>query len=72
MPKEVTDLLIDGLTEVKVQIQEMRKEMHEEHKALTERVVRLEHQERITRWLFAAGGALIMLTARELIPRFFM
>lgn len=69
MPTEVTDLLLDMMNELKADVQSLRKQMHEEHAELSERVGRLEHDGRVTRWMFGAGGALLMFTARELLPK---
>ena len=71
MPRDVTDLLTDGLNEVKIQIEAMRDQMHQEHKALGDRVGKLEYHEKITRYVFGGGAALITLALREVIPKIF-
>ena len=76
MPKDTFDFLTETLGEVKTELRNLRHTMQEEHKALSEkvtqlseRVLRLEHEEKVTRWFFAGGGAVIAIVMRELIPK---
>ena len=58
-----------SLAEVRADIKEMRAQMEKEHRELRDRVLNLEHSEKVTRWLFCVGGGTVALVARELIPR---
>ena len=82
MSPEVYDLLVDSIKEIKTDISSLRTKietdianlrdkMQQEHKTLGDRVGRLEHHEKFTRYLFGGGAALITLTLRELIPKIF-
>ena len=71
MPKDVQDILIDGQNELSSQIARMREQMAAEHKALGERVSKLE--ERMKLMLFGIGpaGVIIGIVIREVILRWF-
>ena len=65
MATEVQQLMLKQIEELRVEMKELRESMRE----LSERVVHIEHQEKVTRVYFAGGGALAALVLRELIPR---
>lgn len=76
VPKEITDLLYDLVSEVKNEVRDMRNDMRQEHEKLEKEVINLgkevntlQHQEKITRWIFCGIGALLTLAVRELIPK---
>ena len=69
MPQEVVDLLIQGQRELKEEIEKLRETMQREHKELSDRVLSLEHNEKITRWIFAAGGTVAGFLIREVVQR---
>lgn len=76
MAKDAMDFLTETLDEVKTELRNLRSTMQAEHKALSEKVVQLservlqlEHEEKVTRWFFAGGGAVIAIVVRELIPK---
>ena len=78
MPKEAIDYLEDRIAELQDSVILLQRQMTEQHKALSEkvsqlsdRVLRLEEQERITRWIFAAGGTLGGFLVREVLSRWF-
>ena len=62
---DVQQLMLKQVEELRADIKELRESMRE----LSERVVHLEHQEKVTRIYFAIGGGLAALVLRELIPR---
>ena len=66
---EVTDMLISRIDDLKQDLHEFRKQMSAEHKDLLERVIKLEHEEKFTRYVFACVGGVIALIAREVIPK---
>ena len=71
LPKEVSDLIYDSIGELKQDIKNLHTQMHKEHAELGERVTTLEYQAKITKWFFGAGGALLTLVVREIIPKIF-
>ena len=79
MSTEVVDLLQKSVDDLKVEMQRMHSQLREDHievnrklVSLSERVQALEHSEKITRWLFGGGGAVLALCARELIVKYLL
>lgn len=76
MHQDTFDLFTKVMADLHTEVRELRKTMHNEHQqladkvdSLTQRVARLEHEERITRWIFAGIGAGIALLLREVLPK---
>ena len=69
MPKEQIDIIEEGLNELKADVRGLREQMTKDHQALLERVIRLEHHEKLTRWFFAIGGTAGGFIIRELLGR---
>ena len=79
MPKEAIDYLDERMTEFFQELREMRTMMHREHRELSEkqdelkdRVSKLEHDGKVTRWVFSGWGLLFGFLIRELIRRWWM
>ena len=75
MPIEAVEILAERLTDMSHEIRLMRQQMGKEHKDLADsvaklsaRVAKLEYDEKITRWLFGAGGALVAIALKEGVP----
>ena len=71
MSKDVTDLLVDGQSELSAQIARMRDQMTAEHKALGERVAKLEFQNKILMFAIAPAGVIIGMVLRQVIGTWF-
>ena len=71
MSEKVQDLILKRLDEVSDHIDALRTQMHKEHAELRERVIRLEHDNKVTRWIWAGAGAVLAVCIRELLPRIF-
>lgn len=76
---EVVDLLQKTNDEIKAELLRVNSQLRADHVevnrklvALSERVQSLEHSEKITRWLFGGGGAILALCARELIVKYLL
>lgn len=69
VPPEVYNLILDSIKEVKSDIANLRDKMGQEHKELGDRVGKLEHDERVTRYIFCGAATLITLLLREFIPK---
>lgn len=76
MPKEQIDYLDERMTEFFQEIRDLRTAMHGEHGELRQdvadvikRIVKLETQEKINRWLWTAGGAFGGFLIREVVGR---
>ena len=69
MPAEVQDLILKRLDTLDADVRSLREQMRKEHAELKETVIKLQHSERITRWIWAACGAGVMYAIRELVTR---
>lgn len=76
MPTEVTDVLIKQMEDLKEDLKGLREQMTKDHAALSEkvsalsdRVLKLEHHERVVRWVFAVGGTAGGFLMREVLGR---
>ena len=71
MPIEVVDMLKEGLDELRKEVSALRETMSREHRALAEKVAKLESQHRLFLWLGApvclAAGAVV----RDIVVRWF-
>lgn len=77
MSTEVVDLLQKSVDDLKVEMQRMHSQLREDHievnrklTSLSERVQSLEYSERLTRWIFGGGGAVLALVIRELLVKY--
>lgn len=71
VPKEAIDFISDSISELRQDIRNLHIQMHNEHTELGKRVTSLEYQGKITKWIFGAGGALLTLVLREIVPKLF-
>ena len=64
---DVQQLMLKQIEELRIEVKELRDSMAE----LSERVVHIEHAEKVTRIYFAIGGGLAAIVLREVVPRLF-
>lgn len=62
---DVQQLMLKQIEELRSDVSHLRESMRE----LSERVVHLEQQEKVTRIYFACGGGLAALVLREIVPK---
>ena len=67
MDKEVADIILQGLSDVRRDVAELRKQLTDEHRELGERVARLEEFMKNTRYWYAAMGGILLLGLKELV-----
>ena len=64
MSQDQINMILEGRRELRQDIAEIRKENHAEHKALIERIVKLESSVDFVRkacWTIGAGGLIILM-----------
>ena len=71
MSQEQINILLDNVKCIRKDIETLRNEMNTEHEQLVERVSKLEYSARVTRWIFAFGGGMLTIIAREMLPLLF-
>ena len=76
--EQLQALLIENQRKLENDIAELRKIMSTEHKdlaakvnLLSDRISALEHQEKVTRWVFAVVGTVGGFLVREVLARYF-
>ena len=67
MDKEVADIILQGLSDVRRDVAELRKQLTDEHRELGERVARLEEFMRNSRYWYAAMGGAVLIGLKELV-----
>lgn len=72
------ELILRNLEEMKATAAKERSLLFREVRKIDEdlellriRIIHLEHEAKITRWLFAGAGGIIALVARELVTKLF-
>ena len=68
---ELNNMLIKQLDELRADVRKMEERMAQEHKELSERVMKLEHDARVTRWIFALGGTIGGFLLRQMLSGLF-
>ena len=75
----MVDFLADSVRRLEASLEAARLQMEREHKELRQavaemdkRIQSLEQSEKITRWLFGGGGAVLALCLRELLVRYIL
>ena len=67
MSDEVKDIILQGLSDVRRDVAELRKQLTDEHRELGERVARLEEFMRNSRYWYAAMGGAVLIGLKELV-----
>ena len=67
MDKEVADIILQGLSELRREFAELRTQLTDEHRVLGERVARLEEFMKNTRYWYAAMGGAVLIGLKELV-----